>query len=429
MSFVNPTYLWAFLGLLVPLAIHFWSNKEGKVIKIGSIQFLEASDSSQSKSIQLNEYVLLLLRLLLMSLLVLLLAEPQLNQESKNTSLTYIVEPSLLENSAVKSMIETIDSDTQIRVLTSKFPEIELYNFDNELKVTPNYWQLTEQMESLKTDSIVVFTKGLLSGIKGLRPTINKPIKWIVLEDEKAENVAPVLAYKNDSKIKIVSVKVTSNHLSFHKKIVPINSKNIIINDAKDSITINSKKLPLKLTPKLSVLINYDENFSDQLFYMEASLRAIEKYANQEIKIEKTQGLNNKNLELYSLVIWLSKENHPTLKTKLLKYSPDNLALNAIEKSDTKNTFYLTNLQSAKKIIENDFTEQLFKILNLDKIDKSEFNKIDERVISEKEIQTNFKSSSKKSTNLSLITITNWLWMPFIFFLIVERIFAKIRKQ
>ncbi|MGK0414367.1 MAG: hypothetical protein ACJA1B_002591, partial [Polaribacter sp.] len=185
MSFVNPTYLWAFLGLLVPLAIHFWSNKEGKVIKIGSTQFLEASDSSQSKSIQLNEYVLLLLRLLLMGLLVLILVEPQLKQESKNTALTYIIEPSLLENNAVQSIIETIDSDTQIRVLTSELPQIEYYKIDNPLKVTPNYWQLTEQMESLKTDSIVVFTKGLLSGIKGLRPTINKPVKWIILEDEK----------------------------------------------------------------------------------------------------------------------------------------------------------------------------------------------------------------------------------------------------
>lgn len=429
MSFVNPTYLWGFLGLLVPLAIHFWSNKEGRIIKIGSTQFLEASDSSQSKSIQLNEYVLLLLRLLLISLLVLILAQPKLKQESKNTALTYIVEPSLLENSAVKSMIETIDSDTQIRVLTPKFPEIELYNFDDELKVSPNYWQLTQQMESLKTDSIVVFTKGLLSGIKGQRPTLNKPIKWIVLEDEKVENVAPVLAYKNDSKIKIISAQAASNHLSFHKKTMPINSKNIIINDGNDSITINSKKLPLKLTPKLSVLINYDENFNDQLFYIEASLKAIEKYANQEIKIEKTQGLNNKNLDKYSLVIWLSEENHPTLKTKLLKYSPDSLAFNAIEKSDTKNIFYLTHLQSAKKIIEHGFTEQLFKILNLYKIEKSELNKIDERVISEKEIQTNFKRSSKKSTNLNYVNITNWLWIPFICFLITERILAKIRKQ
>ena len=70
-----------------------------------------------------------------------------------------------------------------------------------------------------------------------------------------------------------------------------------------------------------------------------------------------------------------------------------------------------------------------FKILNFDKIEESELNKFDIRVISEKEIQTNFKSSSKKSINLSLINITNWLWMPFICFLVTERIFAKIRKQ
>ena len=109
MSFANPTYLWAFLGLLVPIAIHLWSNKEGKVIKVGSIKFLENSESSQSKSIKLNEYLLLFLRLLLLSLLVLILAEPQIHQNSKKSSLTYLIEPSLLKNNMVKSVIDNVN--------------------------------------------------------------------------------------------------------------------------------------------------------------------------------------------------------------------------------------------------------------------------------------------------------------------------------
>ncbi|MEP0086438.1 MAG: BatA domain-containing protein, partial [Maribacter dokdonensis] len=77
MSFAHPSYLWALLGLLVPIAIHLWSKKEAKTIKIGSVQWLSESKSKQSSSIQLNEWWLLVLRMGIISLLVLLMAKPQ----------------------------------------------------------------------------------------------------------------------------------------------------------------------------------------------------------------------------------------------------------------------------------------------------------------------------------------------------------------
>ena len=43
MSFAHPLYLWTLLGLLVPIAIHLWSKKEAKTIKIGSVQLLSES--------------------------------------------------------------------------------------------------------------------------------------------------------------------------------------------------------------------------------------------------------------------------------------------------------------------------------------------------------------------------------------------------
>ena len=53
MSFLNPTYLWALLGLLIPIAIHLWSKKEGKTVKIGSIELLRESDSKQTSIIKI----------------------------------------------------------------------------------------------------------------------------------------------------------------------------------------------------------------------------------------------------------------------------------------------------------------------------------------------------------------------------------------
>jgi hypothetical protein len=157
MIFLNPAYLWALLGLAVPVAIHLWSRKEGRTIKIGSTKLLRESDPKQSSSIHLNELWLLFLRMLALTVLVLILAEPRLKQKSDPVPVTYLVENSLLSYEQVTSILDTVNSDASIRLLEPGFPEYD-NDYLAEDPVTPNYWQLAKEMEELETDSIVVFT-------------------------------------------------------------------------------------------------------------------------------------------------------------------------------------------------------------------------------------------------------------------------------
>ena len=176
MFFLNPTYLWAFLGLTVPIAIHLWSKKEGKTIKIGSVQLLKKADTKQSRSIKLNEFWLLVLRLFLISILVLIISNLHIRKKVDTVAITYIVESSLLQNKEFKSILDTITTEAPMRLLQNGFPEIDLetnHQLDPEI---PNYWQLSKEMESLPSDSIIVFTSAYQSGFKGLRPEITKSI-------------------------------------------------------------------------------------------------------------------------------------------------------------------------------------------------------------------------------------------------------------
>ena len=122
MFFLNPTYLWALLGLAVPIAIHLWSKKEGKTIKIGSIQLLSEADSKQNSSIKLNELWLLLIRLILVALVILIMAEPQIKCNTINTKLTYIIEPALFENKSISKFLDTISTEASFRLLQKNFP-------------------------------------------------------------------------------------------------------------------------------------------------------------------------------------------------------------------------------------------------------------------------------------------------------------------
>jgi len=73
MQFKQPILLWALAGLIVPLAIHLLSRKEGQVIRLGSLRHLRETSTQQFRGIKLNEILLLALRSLLVILFVLLI--------------------------------------------------------------------------------------------------------------------------------------------------------------------------------------------------------------------------------------------------------------------------------------------------------------------------------------------------------------------
>ena len=199
MMFLNPSFLWALLGLGVPIAIHLWSKKQGENIRVGSIKFLKESNSRRSRSIQLNEFWLLLLRMLLIALLVFILAEPRLTSKSENSPLTYLVETSLLDSSEVKTLTDSLNAQAEVRFLKTNFPEYNSELLESISSEPRNYWQLAREMQTLHTDSIVVFTKAFLSGIKGKRPEIGKHINWINLNPDQTKNhVVGVIKDKNE---------------------------------------------------------------------------------------------------------------------------------------------------------------------------------------------------------------------------------------
>ncbi|WP_432710612.1 BatA domain-containing protein [Pedobacter sp.] len=76
MELLYPIGLLAAAGLLIPLLIHLWKVNQGSVLKIGSIALLGVSSRKSSKSLKLTDWLLFLLRCLLILLLAFLIAKP-----------------------------------------------------------------------------------------------------------------------------------------------------------------------------------------------------------------------------------------------------------------------------------------------------------------------------------------------------------------
>src|SRR5262245_28880095 len=63
-------------GIIIPVAIHFWNTREGKAFPIGSIMLLEKSIKQYTRTLRITEWLLLLLRCIIIILLSMLLAKP-----------------------------------------------------------------------------------------------------------------------------------------------------------------------------------------------------------------------------------------------------------------------------------------------------------------------------------------------------------------
>ena len=73
---LQPLWLGAMAAIAAPVILHFWNDRRGKVLRIGSVSLLTGASQRMAWSRRLSQWWLLLLRCLLLILLAVLLAGP-----------------------------------------------------------------------------------------------------------------------------------------------------------------------------------------------------------------------------------------------------------------------------------------------------------------------------------------------------------------
>ena len=82
MSFVNAWPIWtglAALGLAVPVLIHLWSRNQKFETKWAAMELLKKAMIARSRKIQIEDYILMLLRALALLLIAVALLRPIFN--------------------------------------------------------------------------------------------------------------------------------------------------------------------------------------------------------------------------------------------------------------------------------------------------------------------------------------------------------------
>ncbi len=432
MYFLSPLYLWALLGLAIPIAIHLWSKKEGKTIKIGSVKLIQEADSKQSSSIQLNEWWLLLLRLLMLALLVLIIAEPRIKRSTQQVPITYLVEASLLEYEEMNNLFDSLNSENTLRLFEKGFPEFDRELFTEASKEAPNYWQLSKELQELRADSIVIFTNAFVSGIKGKRPAIQKNIKWIFLDPGKTEEIA-LKASEKDGKISVLKALNSSEGLGFETEQISGNDLRIIKNTVKDSFYIqntrSTKGVPIEKKSNIQLELYSDKNYAESERYLEAAFKAISEYVNREIIIHKVKNKDSLDLQKADAIVWLSEESKPKTTSPILIYKENKLATSLIVSGDSANQFLLTKKINSENSINQYLAEDILAFLALNKELDVEVSKLDKRVMPREQFMPNLANKEKLARGSNSLDISNWFWLFLIPVIITERLLSRFRNN
>src|SRR5690606_15890634 len=110
-------------------------------------------------------------------------AGPQWRTYKNKDQVTYLVESSLADDPTLTKVLDSLDDTSAVLLLKSGFPEwgVDMEEVERE---TPNYWQLVQKMDSLPSDSIVIFAHAYLQGFRSMRPTTHKKIHWVAMEPQ-----------------------------------------------------------------------------------------------------------------------------------------------------------------------------------------------------------------------------------------------------
>lgn len=318
MTFANPSFLWAFAGLAIPLAIHLLSRKEGKIIRVGSIRHVEESNTSQFKSIRLNEIFLLLLRSLMVTMIVLFMSGAQCTSPSSKT-----VKQLYVESGINVSRVDSLVSNGY-----------ELHTIPADV----NYWTFAEDINKLPYD-IVVVSYSKAENFNGKRIALADNIRWITEESTSKEY--PALAWSVGDSVFVRTASSNSMLTSYKTGFgVPDSIKVIepkVVNVATEDKTVLAALNVLKKTYKLPIEISNNQSPITNIQVGQNIGPLVERVSADEIRINK---LLDQDVALNeNLVIELFKVLYPELQTSEVKKDarvmPDELAWSSLVTSSS----------------------------------------------------------------------------------------------
>jgi hypothetical protein len=418
MQLLNPIWLWGFLGLSIPIAIHLLSRKEGSVVKIGSVRHLEDTTTRRFKSIRPNELFLLLLRCILIAILVLFLSGlnfPWLQKKSN----WLLIEKGLEKESEFTAIIDSLEkSDYEIKYLTKGFPEVSdsVSNLNN-----PGYWSLLKKLETQPIQHAVVLSYNYAERFNGRRTHLPENVRWLSKLPDSVE--FPLNA---------VQISIDSMTARIGKS-GPEKTKYSFKSTRNEQASVfNNQSLSAEPSSNTSITIVNDPSFEQDKNVVVAALKAIDKIYPDSFIIKSFAAATYQPDTTSDWVITLSENPKFIKDTKSIAYKNAFHKEGLFQREPSEgqyDTWTLTQRLTPDVALQQNLAIRLAALLMPEEKYAQRARQFDKRVLPD-ELLWDSKTLSVKSPQFDDVTANQkYLFGFFLFFLLLERWVAFKRRQ
>ncbi|WP_019946424.1 BatA domain-containing protein [Hymenobacter aerophilus] len=193
----------ALLGLVVPLAIYLWNRRPGRVVRVGSVRWLQAAANQRLRSLKPEQLLLFLLRAAVLGLLALAVAEPLQLLPVPPARGQVLLAPGVTAE-AITPVRPLLDSlrrrGYELRQLADFRPVSPVRPWsalglgdttgqassrlviDTVLAAAPNLWNTVQlATDSLPGRPLVVVAPLSVASFRGTRPALPATVRWLPL--------------------------------------------------------------------------------------------------------------------------------------------------------------------------------------------------------------------------------------------------------
>jgi len=295
LNFLQPIWLYAISGIIIPIAIHFWNIKEGKALPVGSIALLEKSTKKYTSTLRITEWLLLILRCLLIIVLAMLLAKPVKQQKLSDKG--WILIDKQNTNTVYNHFKSIVDS-----LLDKGF---ELHNFDEGFKRTnlkdalasedtisnqAQYWSLIKKADSQLPASfpVYVFTSNHLKNFTGEKPQVTAVIRWFTYStDTTVKHVAKAwLTDENNIRVMLANSTPSGNMFDYDDVLLQQHQNSdytISSNGGQLSVSYNNQA-PVDVDSTVMHISIYAGKNKQDANYIKAAIDAIKTFTKRRIE-------------------------------------------------------------------------------------------------------------------------------------------------
>lgn len=330
--FLQPIWLWAAAGIMVPVIIHLWNVKQGKTLKVGSVALFISSAPTSARSLRITDWLLLLLRCLLLIALAMLLAKPFWNEQNNAKEKGWIlIEKSEVKN-AYKQFQPLIDSLIKqgyaLHYFDESFETTDLQKAlqakeDTATKATLSYWALLNIANDKVPANcpVYLFTDNHLQRLEGKRPDVSIHLKWYTyLSPDTAANwLEKAYAISADS-IRIVEANSHSFGTDYKYQNLSLSNANsnykLSNNEGRIAVTGNdSFHQTIEADTVTLLIVIYANQLFEDANYVKAAINAIKDFTQYKIKIIVANDVKNIPTD-YDWLFWLSEDAIPVSEMK-----------------------------------------------------------------------------------------------------------------